>query len=66
MILFDLSATQPMGSTKRHGGGKYGEVVLRHILKRGRPVTCYYDSRKWLNPDIKNLLCRGGKTSRPK
>lgn len=60
MILFDLSATQPMGNTKRHGGGKYGEVVLRHILKRGRPVTCYYDSRKWLNPDIKNLLCREG------
>lgn len=59
MILFDLTATQPVGSNKRHGGGKYGEMVLRQILKRGLPVTCYYDSKKWLNPDIKNLL--GGK-----
>lgn len=59
MILFDLTAIQPIGSIKRHGGGKYGEVVLRQILKRGLPVTCYYDSKKWLNPDIKNLL--GGK-----
>ena len=63
LILFDLTATQPIGSNKRHGGGKYGEVVLRQILKRGLPVTCYYDSRMWLNPDIKNLL-GGGKTSR--
>lgn len=55
-ILFDLTATQPIGSNKRHGGGKYGEVVLRQILKRGLPVTCYYDSNKWLNPDIKELL----------
>ena len=47
-ILFDLTATQPIGSNKRHGGGKYGEVVLRQILKRGLPVTCYYDSNKWL------------------
>ncbi len=56
MILFDLTASQPVGSNKRHGGGKYGEAVLRQILKRGLPVTCYYDSKKWLNPDIKNLL----------
>lgn len=55
-ILFDLTATQPIGSNKRHGGGKYGEVVLRRILERGLPVACYYDSNKWLNPDMKSLL----------
>lgn len=59
MLLFDLTATQPIGSNKRHGGGKYGEVVLRQILKRGLPVACYYDSKRWLNPDIKNLLDGG-------
>lgn len=60
MILFDLVATQPSGTSIRHGGGKYGEVVLRRILERGLPVSCYYDSNKWLNPDIKSLLSGGG------
>lgn len=55
-VLFDLNATQPMGGAKRHGGGRYGEVVLSRIIERGLPVVCYYDSRKWLNPGIRSLL----------
>lgn len=27
-ILFDLTATQPAHGVKRHGGGKYGEIIL--------------------------------------
>ena len=55
-ILFDLTATQPSISSKRHGGGRYGEVVLLRILERGIPVVCYYDSSRWLNPTVKAEL----------
>ena len=30
-ILFDLTATQPAHGVKRHGGGKYGEIILTLI-----------------------------------
>lgn len=56
MILFDLTATQPKGGAKRHGGGKYGESVLRKIMERNLPVACFYDSANWLNPEIRNLI----------
>ena len=55
-ILFDLTATQPSISSKRHGGGRYGEVVLLRILERGIPVVCYYDSSRWLTPTVKAEL----------
>lgn len=59
-IIFDLTKTQPSTEGKRHGGGKYGEIVLEHIINRGLPVKCYYDSKKWLNPYIKCLLDDNG------
>lgn len=55
-ILFDLKSTQPSSEGKRHGGGKYGEIVLKRIIERGLPVSCYYTSSLWLNPEIKKLL----------
>ena len=55
-IYFDLTATQPDVDSKRHGGGKYGEVLLKRIIERGLPLICGYDSRRWLNPDIKHLI----------
>lgn len=55
-ILFDLKCTQPAGSTKRHGGGKYGEIVLRRIVERKLPVICTYDSSKWFNEEMRDLL----------
>lgn len=54
-MLFDLNATQPNPSGKRHGGGKYGEIVFKRMLERGINFSCFYDSRKWLNPEIKNM-----------
>lgn len=54
-LLFDLNATQPNISGKRHGGGKYGEIVFRRMVERGIVFSCFYDSRKWLNPEIKEL-----------
>jgi len=59
-ILFDLTATQPLGGAKRHGGGKYGEAVLRRMLQRGISVVCYYNSSMWMNPDILELLRNNG------
>ena len=55
-LLFDLAATQPNTSGKRHGGGKYGEIVLKRILELGYKPICFYDSGKWLNPEISALL----------
>lgn len=55
-ILFDLTACQPIGSNKRHGGGIYGEFVLREILQNGLNISCFWDSTKWLNPEIEHLL----------
>ena len=55
-ILFDLIATQPSGSGKRHGGGIYGEMVLRKLIEMGADIVAYYDSAKWLNPEIKKLI----------
>lgn len=56
MILFDLVATQPSVDSKRHGGGKYGEVIFKRIVERQLPVSCIYDSRRWINPEIRNIL----------
>jgi len=57
-ILFDLTATQPNMSGKRHGGGKYGEIILRRIIERKLPIFCYYDSFRWLNPEIHSLIIK--------
>lgn len=54
-IVFNLIPTQPLRS-KRHGGGRYGECVIRRVIMRNYPVICIYDSKKWLNPEIKELI----------
>lgn len=54
-ILFDLSATQPNGANKRHGGGIYGEIILKRMAARGIRLLCYYDSKRWLNPEMMEL-----------
>lgn len=52
MLLFDLTATQPIGKTKRHGGGIYAEKVFFSLLKKNAKFACFYDSQLWINPDI--------------
>ena len=54
-ILFDVTATQPIGTNKRHGGGKYGEIVLHRMLERNVPVVSYFDSNLWLNPETNEV-----------
>lgn len=55
MVLYNLAATQPVSGSKRHGGGIYGEIVLRKIVEQGRRVIVAYDSQRWLNPDMRSL-----------
>lgn len=59
-LLFDLTVTQPAMGSKRHGGGIYGEIVLRRIIERHLEVEVFYDSRLWLNPDTRKLLDDNG------
>lgn len=54
-LLFSLEAAQPFGANKWHGGGKYAEVVFFRMIERGVRFSCYYDSRKWINPLILNI-----------
>lgn len=53
MILFNLVKVQPIGGSKFHGGGKYGEAVfLRMADIFPDEVVAYYDSKHFLNPVI--------------
>ncbi len=54
-ILFDIECTQPSLGSKRHGGGIYGEIVLKKLIDHQAEVVVYYNSAKWLNPEIKSL-----------
>ena len=55
-LLFDLSVTQPSSTTKRHGGGIYGEIIFRRIVERKLPVVALYDSSKWFNPEMAKII----------
>lgn len=55
-LLYDLTATQPSFGSTRHGGGKYGEIVLKRIIERKLPVVCYFNKNNYLNPEIKDFL----------
>lgn len=59
-LLFDLAATQPNISGKRHGGGRYGEIILLHMVERGEKFGVFYDSSRWLNPEMRKACERGG------
>ena len=46
-IIFDLSATQPIGNIKFHGGGKYGIVLFKHLCSiEANKVAVFYDRNK--------------------
>lgn len=59
-LLFDLACTQPNCSGKRHGGGKYGEIVFYRIVERSLPIVALYDSSRWFNPEIKAFIEKNG------
>lgn len=51
-LLFDLTASQPNYSGKRHGGGKYCEMVFLRMCDRSEQFQVFYDSSKYINPQI--------------
>ena len=55
-VLFNLQNIQPEGGIKRHGGGKYGEIVFTAIVEKGLPVVGVYDSKRWINPSILEII----------
>lgn len=54
-LIFDLSTTQPIGTTKRHGGGIYGEIVFKKLVDLEYEFVCLYNSSLWLNPEIEKI-----------
>lgn len=50
-----MECTQPALWAKRHGGGIYGEIVLKKLIDNKADVVVYYNSDKWFNPEIKAL-----------
>ena len=59
-VLFDLEASQPIGNVKRHGGGKYAEVVFNRLIERHMVFSCFYNSNKWINPAILEKIKSNG------
>lgn len=57
-LLFDLFATQPNPTGKRHGGGKYGEIIFFKMVDAGMKFSCAYDSTIWLNPQVLEVCNR--------
>ncbi|MBO7061534.1 MAG: glycosyltransferase [Fibrobacter sp.] len=51
-LLFDLTASQPNNTIKRHGGGKYCEMLFDGLCKRKASFQAFYDSSKYLNPQV--------------
>jgi len=56
-LLFDLRATQPVGSSQYHGGGEYAKAVFRKLLQLmdKQEIAAFYDPSKWLDPTVSKL-----------
>lgn len=52
MLLFDLTSVQAFGSIKKHGGGKYAEIIFFKLIDKGIHFGCYYDSKREIDPEI--------------
>ena len=56
-ILFNLSATQPIGKTKFHGGGKYGLIVFKRIVELApEKIAVFYDKDAYLDENALNII----------
>ena len=56
-ILFNLTATQPIGKTKFHGGGKYGLVVFKRIVELApEKIAVFYDKDAYLDENALNII----------
>lgn len=56
-ILFDLTATQPIGNVKFHGGGKYGIAVFKKMVEIApQSIAAYYNDELYLDEEIVSLI----------
>lgn len=44
-----------MGNVKRHGGGKYAEIIFRRMIERKISFICFYSSKLYVNQEILDL-----------
>lgn len=52
-VLFDLTATQPIGSIKFHGGGKYGISIFKKLAEIApTAIAAYYNDNLYLDEEI--------------
>lgn len=51
-LLFDLTASQPSATIKRHGGGKYCEMLFFAMCQKRVNFQAFYNSNKYTNPEI--------------
>ena len=51
-LLFDLTASQPISATKRHGGGKYCEMLFFAMCQRNLRFQAFFNSTNYINPKI--------------
>lgn len=56
-ILFNLSACQPIGNSKYHGGGKYGYIVFKKLIEIApEKVAAYYNDGSFIDDGVLSLI----------
>ncbi|MFC5623266.1 glycosyltransferase family 4 protein [Algoriphagus winogradskyi] len=56
-LVFDLRMVQPLGGTKYHGGGIYGEILFSKLIALDSKRVCgYYDSSKYIDSALLELV----------
>lgn len=56
MIVYDLTALQPHGSVKSHGGGTYAKYVLYRMIERNIAFVAIFDSSRYFDDNLKKRL----------
>jgi glycosyltransferase involved in cell wall biosynthesis len=52
-LVFDLTVCQPIKSTVNHGGGVYGYIVFKELVKSyGEQVLAYVNSKRYVPDDV--------------
>ncbi len=52
MLLFDFTSLQGFGETKRHGGGKYAEIIFDTLCSSNVSMCGIFHSDGWMPEEI--------------
>lgn len=56
-LLFDLTKTQPIADSKFHGGGKYGLVVFKQLVKLApTKIIVYYNDELYIDEECLQII----------